>query len=730
MLCDRCGATNAATAPFCENCGVSLTQRQDVSRPVSEPEQAPADDGEERDEIPLEELPTARVPAIVVPSSFAPVSQLPFTTDFPLETEVEQAQSDKDVTLLAAPSPLVQPGKGMFGLPTRSKSGWLSSRVGRHTPPEQPIAGAPSEIATSPGLTSQREPSTQPEPNEAQTPPGQVAVSAPPEQDEDIAQANTSVFSTHPEQRELSPAVKTSAMPDATMSLAPAGVSTPPQSNPVPAQPVMYAPPWQSGIGGPPAGEAWSQYQAQAPVPPERLGNVYPGPGASARAGAQDVASVGVAPFPTPSSAKGEINTLLQPLPRWIMIAGPLAGTALLLSLVFVNRDWATGALIAMVVAMTLAILLGIAAGVRLMLGMLKENNPHRRAQVISTVLLIGLLFLFSGVAVSQQNSLHMVQGRYLESHQNWALAIAEYQAAGERSNAAVDVARSYNEWGEAQIGQQDYAGAVTNFTLVLQNYQGVPDAFSRAQRDNVRAYLGWASQAAQQQNYADATAHYDTLLAQNYCDAACKSSAQPKDASAYYQFAEQLLSQRQYVRAASAYQTLAGRFPNAPEAGKIHAHYAQALWGKGQQELTSACADALSTYRLLARVFADTGQGKQATVALAQPVAVKGHFTQTIPGAPFHPTVYLVQGLFVGIQQDQFPPLLAQAPAASIHSDGTFTFPSVAQGTYELVWSNDSTLHFYYAFSGKRVLYTARVGPLCTYNYGDINQAIPTQTK
>jgi hypothetical protein len=50
-----------------------------------------------------------------------------------------------------------------------------------------------------------------------------------------------------------------------------------------------------------------------------------------------------------------------------------------------------------------------------------------------------------------------------------------------------------------------------------------------------------------------------------------------------------------------------------------------------------------------------------------------------------------------------------------------------VPQGTYELIWSNDGTLHFYYAFSGTQVLYTADVGPLCTYNFGAINQAIPT---
>src|SRR5579875_3523601 len=84
---------------------------------------------------------------------------------------------------------------------------------------------------------------------------------------------------------------------------------------------------------------------------------------------------------------------------------------------------------------------------------------------------------------------------------------------------------------------------------------------------------------------------------------------------------------------------------------------------------------------------------------------------------------------LFIGIQQFQFPPLLKANLTVPINSDGTFTFPSVPQGTYELVWSSDGTLHFYYASNGQQVLYTAHVGPLCPYNYGAINQTIPTTT-
>jgi tetratricopeptide (TPR) repeat protein len=460
---------------------------------------------------------------------------------------------------------------------------------------------------------------------------------------------------------------------------------------------------------------------------PGQVGNMYAGAqvsrGINGQAGQGGALPVGGLP------GDEELHPFVRPITRWISLGSPVAGMLLLLSLVFFNPDWATGAMISGLLAIILAILLVIGACVRVALGMLSENNPRRRVQVASAISLVLLLLLFSGMGLSQQNGLHLAQARYLEAHQSWSTAIAEYQAAGENTGSAVDVARTYDEWGEAQNKQQEYAGAVTSFSIVLEHYQQDQSELSRARSGIIAAYLGWAGQAAQQQDYAGATAHYNALLALAFCSSAanCAPAAQSRDATAYYHLGEQMLARRQYVQAVNAYQTLTARFPNAPESGQIHAHYAQALWGQGQQQLSSACSNALSTYRLLARSFADTSEGKQAAIALTKPVPLKGRFTQSVPGSPYHPTAYLVKGLTVGIQQYQFPPLLEKAPAATIHSDGTFSFASVPRGTYELVWSSDNTLHFYYAYSGKQVLYIAHVGPLCTFDYGAINEAIPT---
>lgn len=791
MLCARCGSINSEAAPACGNCGASLKKQFAASALGTMTGQPPVDQSREATARPIDELPTAHVPSVAGSANIAPAAPMPFSEAFPLELAASppvQTSPDIEGTVSASVSPpmsapqspvtpalqsvrepqppspdiadyptktsvpvppdtspsarpergmglpepapglsqtsavspplLARPG-GLLSLPARTKLGSPLSLAGLNTPPG---------VAT-PGQT------------QGHTPPSQPGISVQPETMRLPGQAQRG---SPPSQPGMNTPLPPSSMYAASAQMG-TGMAGPSQVGP-------SRPPSMSGIGTQAqsmggGGQNWQgNGVSQQPVL-GRPGNISPGqltpdslsgsarqegvPAFSTRpAGGSLPGSVRQeeAALSSERSAEAEINTFLRPLPRWARIGGPIAGSVLLLGLVFLNPDWATGALFAALVAGILVVLVGIAAGVRVALGLLKETNPHRRSQVISTSLLILLLLLCSGLGVSQQYSLHMGQGHYFESQQNWAAAIAEYQAAGEKAGNSVDVARVYNEWGEAQSSHQQYAGAVVSFSMVIQYYQQTGHEFSRARTDIIPAYLAWADQAAQQQDYAAATNHYDALLSLVFCSADCMQIAQPKDATAYYHLAEQKLSQHQYAQAVDAYRTLTVRFPRAPEIDQIHAHYAQALLGKGQQQLNTACSDALTTYRLLAKLFADTGEGQQAATALTKPVRVIGHFTRSVPGSPNHPTAFLVQGLVAGIQQYQFPPLLAHAPTASIQSDGSFTFASVPQGTYELVWSSDNTLHFYYASSGQEVLYTAHLGPLCTFNYGNIDQAIPTK--
>lgn len=772
LLCARCGASNAETAPLCGNCGASLKEQYDTPSSVANgPGQPFARNAGDLAALSIDELPTAHMPGVSKPADIVPLTPPPFSQAFPVEIapdELPLSQAGVDVTVTPSSQPAFtpQPGGlagsvdatpldiadyptstsvpvppvpvqdssdsseplgrlGKLSLPSRPKPGSPASQPGINTPPSQP------SINSSPGRAN---PPSQP--NLGQ----QVGPSGPPSQaglhpqmQQGASQMGGLVGrSGPPSQAGLHPQMQ-QGMPQMS---APPGLSGPPSQAGAILQPGSGGPQGaarplsQPGFSPQPAlaGGNWqeprveAQYQApsQAPTP---FGSANPG-GSERR---EPVSQGGLTP-PAVQTAP-EINKLVRPLPLWARLGGPIVGALLLLGLIFVNPGWATGAMVASIVAITLAVLLAIATGVRGALGMFKATNPRRRAQVISVALLVLLLLLFSGAGISQQRNLHLVQARYLESQGNWPAAIAEYQAGGERSDASLDVARAYNEWGEDQNRQQQYEGAVTSFGVVITNYQQVPAEFARAKSGIVIAYLGWGDQASQKQDYAGATAHYNALLSWIFCNAnSCMQQAQARDATAYYHLAEQRLAQQQYAQAVDAYRTLQNRFPKAPEVSQMHAHYAQALWGQGQQQLNSSCSNALSTYRLLAQFFADTSEGQQATSALQKPVAVKGHFTQSVPGAPYRPTAYLVQGLMAGMQQYQFPPLLAHAPAATIHSDGSFSFTSVPQGTYELVWSSDSALHYYYAYNGKHVLYAAHVGPLCTFDYGDIDQAIPTK--
>ncbi|MGH2508212.1 MAG: hypothetical protein ACRDHZ_12525, partial [Ktedonobacteraceae bacterium] len=473
----------------------------------------------------------------------------------------------------------------------------------------------------------------------------------------------------------------------------------------------------------PPSG---SHALGNAPLVGQTLGNVYPGPGGAHEMEMDRPRKKGYSGF----LAGTDLHKFVQPMSLWAFLGSTAVGALLLIALVFFNPDWATGALMAGIVALIAAVLLLIATGVRVALGLLAETNPHRRAQVISVTLLALLLFLASGIGITQQAGLHAAQARYLEGQHNWQTAINEYQAAGEAAPVSANLARVYNEWGEDLSQKQHYAEAIANFTLVLQDYSKVTSQLTRVRNDMLATYLAWGGSDVQHHDYVDATAHYDALLSFNYCAASCQNVAQPKDASAYAHLAEQQLSTQHFVLAVNAFTVLTTHFPNSPEAklAQTHTDYAQALWGLGQQQLSTICTNAVKTYQQLAQQFADTTPGQQAATALQQPVTVKGHFTTSLPqGSIYTPTVALVQGLFVGIQQFQFPPLLRKAPLIHIQSDGTFIFTSVPQGTYELVWSNDGTLHFYYANSGKAVLYTVQLGPLCTYDYGAINETIPT---
>jgi len=444
-------------------------------------------------------------------------------------------------------------------------------------------------------------------------------------------------------------------------------------------------------------------------------------------------------PFESPTTPFSPIvrepwyRAFAKPLPLWAFIGSIVVVIVLLVVLQLTGSDWAAGAKHVGIAAGIIAIVLVIVTGVRALLGMAAQSNHGRVIQLAGAGLAILLLLTLCLIGLTQQSTIHNLQGRAWEGQQQWQSAISEYQLAGEGAPTSEDIARVYDEWGEQSSTQQHYQDAVARFNMVVTNYSSASSVVAQARSDTVKAYLAWGQQASQQHNYVAATNHYDTLLQLSYCTVACQSQANALDASAYYNLAESELTAQQYSDAGTNFHALVSRFAHSPEAQKVHMDYARALMGEGKQQLGTLCISAIPTYQQLSTQFGDTPEGKQAAVALNAPQPIKGRFTGSVPNNPsLTQEATLMQGLTGSIPQNQFFQMLSSgAPTAVIQQDGSFSFKSMKQGTYDLAWgttnnnSGSESFTFYYRSDGSPT-YVANVGPLCPYDFGNIKQNIP----
>jgi tetratricopeptide (TPR) repeat protein len=430
-----------------------------------------------------------------------------------------------------------------------------------------------------------------------------------------------------------------------------------------------------------------------------------------------------------PPVRPSEPSKLIRPLPLWAFIVSivVVAGVLALLTL-FTGSDWAAGASTAGIVALVVAVLILIAFGVRAGLGMLAQTNPHRRTQIISALLLTLLLILVGFVGLTQQAGIHTVQAHSLEGRQQWQQAINEYQLGGQGAPSSEDIARTYNGWGKALVDTNQYAEGITKFETVIGSYNQATNGYAQAKQNAISAYAAWAQSAEQSQKFDQATQRYDKLLAASYCDTACQSQYGNADANDYYKLAEQKLTQQppDYAGAVAAFNQLTTRFSSSSYSKQAHADYAKALWGDGQQLLTTTCSSALTLYQQLSSQFSDTPQGQQATTALKQSVKVKGHFTSNIPSGNALPFVSLVQDFSTNMTSSELAALLDKSPQTVVNSNGDFVFSSVKQGSYYLLWGTLDKSN-----GGGRVMlshnYPASVGPLCAFDFGDINETFPS---
>ncbi len=420
-------------------------------------------------------------------------------------------------------------------------------------------------------------------------------------------------------------------------------------------------------------------------------------------------------------------------MPIWVLIGSIVLVALLLIVLQLTGSDWAAGAMRVGIVAGILALLILLITVVRMILGRATKSNPAYLTQLISAVLVILLLSLLCLVGLTQQSVIHNLQAHSWEGQQQWQSAINQYQLSGEGAPTSENVARVYNLWGERFTSHQQYVEALAKYNIVLTYYGSASTGVARAQSDSITAYFAWGQQASQQHDYTAATNHYDVLLHLPYCAATCRSQANALDATAYYNLAESQLVAKNYPDAINNFHILVSRFANSTEAHKVHGDYAKALLGEGKQQLnTASCTSAIPTYQQLSVQFGDTLEGQQATSALRANQPVKGHFMSAVPNNPaLTPIAALIQGLNHNMPDNQFFQLLSTAPTTSIQRNGDFIFNPLPQGTYGLAWGtnqNNGAKHFQFAYnSDGSSTYVAKVGPLCPYDFGNLNETIPT---
>jgi len=436
--------------------------------------------------------------------------------------------------------------------------------------------------------------------------------------------------------------------------------------------------------------------------------------------------------IPSPSPERPIYNTVSKPMPVMVLIGSIILVVLLLSVLQLTGSDWAEGAMRVAIVAGILALGVLLITVIRLILNKASKSHPARLIQFISTILVISLLSLLCLVGLTQQSAIHNLQAHSWEAQQQWQSAINQYQSSGEGAPTSEDITRVYNLWGEQFTSHQHYIEALTKYNIVLTYYGSARTGVARAQTDAITAYFAWGQQASQQHDYMAATNHYDALLLLPYCAATCRSQANALDATAYYNLAESQLVAKNYSDAISSFHLLVSRFANSIEAHKVHRDYATALLGEGKQQLNgAACSSAIPTYQQLSAQFADTPEGQQAASALRANQPVKGHFSSAIPNPSLTPVAALIQGLNHNMSDSLFFQLLSTAPTASIQSNGNFIFSPLPQGSYGLAWGTNQgngAKHFLFAYYPDGTsYYVAKVGPLCPYDFGDLNETIPT---
>ncbi len=344
----------------------------------------------------------------------------------------------------------------------------------------------------------------------------------------------------------------------------------------------------------------------------------------------------------------------------------------------------------------------------------LHQRWARRRWTILAASLtLIGLL------GVVPAPGIHALQGHVLEGQGNYQRAVEEYAASGEHSPDGQDIARSYLEWGQQDLHNQDYGMAVRHLGAAAETYSATTAARS-ARAPLGTALLQWGRQLAVEQQYGQAIQQFARLRTR-YADTAAAQQAQDAqdEPAAYYAWGQQLQAGQQFQNALAQFQAIARLFPNSSYAPLAYNAAANDLYAWGQALTQQAnYTQAIAAYQQIIDQYGNAPAAQQARQALNAPQSVKGRliFANGPPDAHViirlssswstGPNGYVQGGIVYEVRTD---------------ANGNFTFPRVALGKYLVDWQQGASFTTLLHQGTYNPIYIADVEPLRGTDLGDV---------
>jgi tetratricopeptide (TPR) repeat protein len=426
-----------------------------------------------------------------------------------------------------------------------------------------------------------------------------------------------------------------------------------------------------------------------------------------------------VAPPLTPAPVTRQLprgdSALARPFPVWLTVATPLVmlvtlGIVSAAALLLFDADWAGAAVAASLVAFGLAAVIVIVLIIRVIAG-------RRALGSVALSALLALALVAGGAsAIGAKGVIHSAQAKQLEAASQWQAAISEYAQSGEAAPNAPDVARVYDEWGEALAKSGDYAGAVSKLTTVNKGYGDSGAPFTRARADLYTTYVAWIQSGATDIPYEQALAFFASYTVDPACDTSCQSAISDVSAQAHYQYGQQLASAGQYQQAITEFELVQSQYATSQYAKPAHAAAATSYLTLANQTLTQDCQSTLPMYQTLAKNYGDTPEGKKAKSKLAARVTV----TLILSAAPNNPPPTAYLSLSINGSQDYFSDNYRGGRGAN----GAYTFNGVAPGKYfvNTVRVTSAYIAYVWWYNSEQGHDPFAIGPICPTNLGQFD--------